>query len=98
MIKNIPIGMVNYAVNLQTNRRALKAFMIIIGLFVLGMAKAQKNAPEPKRFNFIAKEYDLGKFKKQRQSPPISSVKTKDLFAGRNGCLKRKPAYRFVSG
>jgi hypothetical protein len=90
MIKNIPIGMVNYAVNLRTNRRALKAFMFIIGLFVFGMVKAQKNVPQSQRFTFITKEYDLGKIKKTKTVAPDFISKNQGFICRKEWLLEKK--------
>jgi hypothetical protein len=90
MIKNIPVGMVNYDVNLRTNRRALKAFMFIIGLFIFGMAKAQKKVPQTQKFSFITKEYDLGKIKTTKTVAPDFISKNQGFICRKEWLLEKK--------
>lgn len=64
--------------------------MFIIGLFVFGTACAQKKVLEPQRFNFIAKEYDLGKIKKTKTVAPDFISKNQGFICRKEWLLEKK--------
>lgn len=64
--------------------------MFIIGLFVFGTACAQKKVPETQRFNFVAKEYDLGKIKKTKTVAPDFISKNQGFMCRKEWLLEKK--------
>lgn len=64
--------------------------MFIIVLFIVGMAKAQKKAPQSQKFTFITKEYDLGKIKKPKTVAPDFISKNQGFICRKEWLLEKK--------
>lgn len=64
--------------------------MFIIGLFIIGVVKAQKKVPQPQKFTFITKEYDLGKIKKPKTVAPDFISKNQGFICRKEWLLEKK--------
>jgi hypothetical protein len=68
----------------------LKAFIILLGILTTGFVKGQDKTKVVKPFVFIVTRYDLDSTKTKKIIQPDYASKIRDLFADRNGFLKRK--------